>query len=380
MAGIRDISLIASPPARRLAIKTFWIEQNPSIVKEAILRETLRGGQVFFLHNDVQTIEMTRQELEKLVPEAKIKTAHGQMRESELEKIMADFYHNRFNVLVCSTIIETGIDIPTANTIIIDRADKFGLAQLHQLRGRVGRSHHQAYAYLITPNKKLLTQDAIKRLEAIVTFENLGAGFTLATLDMEIRGAGELLGDYQSGNMHAIGFNLYMSMLDKAVSDLKNGKTPALAFETTNGVEIDLRMPAIIPNDYISDVHERLIIYKRVSNSTDKEQLHDLQVELIDRFGLLPMQVKLLFKLTELRIFANKLMLSKISGAEDKARIEFGPNPIINTPELIKLIQVHSKRYQLDGPTKLKFTLSGLTHEDKINEIITLLLKLSGLK
>ncbi|MBA3536368.1 MAG: transcription-repair coupling factor, partial [Tatlockia sp.] len=263
MANIRDISLIATPPAKRLAIKTFWQERNDSVLREAILREILRGGQVFFLHNNVQTIERTCQELQTLIPEAKIQSAHGQMRERSLERIMSDFYHHRFNVLVCTTIIETGIDIPTANTIIIDRADKFGLAQLHQLRGRVGRSHHQAYAYLLTPNEKLLTRDAVKRLEAIVSLEDLGAGFTLATHDLEIRGAGELLGEEQSGNMHAIGFNLFMEMLEKAVSDLKSGKTPELATPLHQGPEIDLRLSAILPESYIGDIHTRLIMYKR---------------------------------------------------------------------------------------------------------------------
>jgi transcription-repair coupling factor (superfamily II helicase) len=377
MAGIRDISLIASPPAKRLAIKTFWQERNNNILREAILRETLRGGQVFFLHNNVQTIEKICLDLQDLVPEAKIQTAHGQMREIDLERKMSDFYHHKFNVLVCTTIIETGIDIPTANTIIIDRADKFGLAQLHQLRGRVGRSHHQAYAYLLTPNEKLLSPDAKKRLEAIITFEDLGAGFTLATLDMEIRGAGELLGDGQSGNMHAIGFNLYMEMLDRAVNDLKSGKTPELAYPANNGPEIELRMPAVIPDDYISDIHFRLIMYKRIANAVDKSQLRDLKIELIDRYGLLPIQVKLLFLLTELKFIASSLGIVKISCSAQKGKIEFGEKPTINSIELIKLIQLHSKRYQLEGPTKLKFILDADSNEGRINEITQLLVKLS---
>lgn len=378
MAGIRDISLIATPPAKRLAIKTFWQERNDSILREAVLREILRGGQVFFLHNNVQTIERICQDLQTLVPEAKIRSAHGQMRERGLEQIMSDFYHHRFNVLVCTTIIETGIDIPTANTIIIDRADKFGLAQLHQLRGRVGRSHHQAYAYLLTPNEKLLTADAVKRLEAIVSLEDLGAGFTLATHDLEIRGAGELLGEDQSGNMHAIGFNLFMEMLDKAVSDLKAGKTPELAAPMNQGPEIELRLSAIIPEDYIGDIHMRLIMYKRIANAKDKQQLRDLQIEMIDRFGLLPQPVKQLLLVTELKFIAEKLGIVRINASAQSGKIEFGNKPNINAGELIKLIQCHSKRYQMEGPTRLRFILDSTSNEERIHEINALLVKLGS--
>ena len=376
MAGIRDISLIATPPAKRLAIKTFWQERNDTTLREAILREILRGGQVFFLHNNVQTIERICQDLQTLVPEAKISSAHGQMRERELERIMSDFYHHRFNVLVCTTIIETGIDIPTANTIIIDRADKFGLAQLHQLRGRVGRSHHQAYAYLLTPNEKSLTQDAVKRLEAVVSLEELGAGFTLATHDLEIRGAGELLGEGQSGNMHAIGFNLFMEMLDKAVRDLKAGKTPELSAPMNHGPDIDLRMSAIIPEDYIGDTHMRLIMYKRISNAVDSQQLRDLQIELIDRFGLLPQPVKQLFLITELKFLATQLGINRINASAQNGKIEFGTQPNINAGALITLIQLHSKRYQLEGPSKLKFALDSTGNEERIHEINALLRQL----
>ena len=376
MAGIRDISLIATPPAKRLAIKTFWQERSDPTLREAILREILRGGQVFFLHNNVQTIDRTCQDLQALVPEAKISSAHGQMHERDLERIMSDFYHHRFNVLVCTTIIETGIDIPTANTIIIDRADKFGLAQLHQLRGRVGRSHHQAYAYLLTPNEKSLTSDAVKRLEAVVSLEELGAGFTLATHDLEIRGAGELLGEGQSGNMHAIGFNLFMEMLDRAVSDLKAGKTPELSAPMNQGPEIELGLSAIIPEDYIGDVHTRLIMYKRIANAKEASQLRDLQIELIDRFGLLPQSVKQLFLITELKAFATRLGIVRISASAERGRIEFGNAPNINAGALITLIQLHSTRYQLDGPTRLKFKLDGTNHEARIHEIDALLRQL----
>ena len=380
MAGIRDISLIATPPAKRLAIKTFWQERQDGVLREAILREISRGGQVFFLHNNVQTIARVAQELETLIPEAKVQIGHGQMRERDLERIMSDFYHHRFNVLVCTTIIETGIDIPTANTIIIDGAQQLGLAQLHQLRGRVGRSHHQAYAYLLTPNEKLLTSDAKKRLEAIVSLEDLGAGFTLATHDLEIRGAGELLGAEQSGNMHAIGFTLFMEMLDKAVSDLKAGKVPELNAPMHQGPEIDLRLSAIIPENYIGDVHIRLITYKRIANALDAEALRALQVELIDRFGLLPEPVKHLFLITELKQFAEKMGVTRIQGAEQQARIDFEQQAHIDPAVLIQLIQVHSKRYQLDGPTRLKVTLDGKTGEARITELHELLVKLKGKK
>ncbi|CAM4488001.1 MAG: Transcription-repair-coupling factor [Legionella sp.] len=376
MAGIRDISLMTTPPAKRLAIKTFWQEKNDTTIREAVLREILRGGQVFFLHNNVETIERISQDIQTLVPEAKVRTAHGQMRERELERVMSEFYHHRFNVLVCTTIIETGIDIPTANTIIIDRADKFGLAQLHQLRGRVGRSHHQAYAYLLTPNEKSLTSDAVKRLEAIVSLEDLGAGFTLATHDLEIRGAGELLGAEQSGNMHAIGFSLFMEMLDKAVSDLKAGKIPELSAPMYQGPEIDLRISAIIPEDYIGDIHNRLIMYKRISNAKDKQQLHELQIELIDRFGLLPPPVKHLLLITDLKLKAQQMGVLKISAGAQQGKIDFNENPSIDPGVLISLIQVHAKRYQMEGPQRLRFTLDGTTPEERIFEIHSLLDKL----
>ncbi|RUR17212.1 transcription-repair coupling factor [Legionella sp. km535] len=377
MAGIRDISLIATPPAKRLAIKTFWQEKKDIVVREALLREILRGGQVFFLHNNVQTIDRVCQDLQTLVPEAKIRSAHGQMRERELERVMSDFYHHRFNVLVCTTIIETGIDIPTANTIIIDRADKFGLAQLHQLRGRVGRSHHQAYAYLLTPDEKSLTTDAVKRLEAIVSLEDLGAGFTLATHDLEIRGAGELLGEDQSGNMHAIGFNLFMEMLDKAVHDLKAGKIPELSAPMHQGPEIDLRISAIIPEEYIADIHNRLIMYKRISNAKNKQQIHDLQIELIDRFGLLPQPVKHLLLITELKLKAAELGIQKISASGQQGKLDFNEKPSIDPGVLISLIQVHAKRYQMEGPQRLRFTLDSTAPEERIFEISSLLSKLA---
>lgn len=379
MIGIRDISLIATPPPKRLAIKTFWQEKNDFILREAILREILRGGQVYFLHNNINTINHIAHELRRLVPEAHIRIAHGQMRERELESIMSDFYHHHFNVLVCTTIIETGIDIPTANTIIIDRADKLGLAQLHQLRGRVGRSHHQAYAYLLTPNETLLNIDAVKRLQALMSLEDLGAGFTLATHDLEIRGAGELLGESQSGHMQAIGFTLFMELLDKAVSSLKAGETINLVMPMQpQGTEIDLHLSAIIPADYIADVHTRLIMYKRIANAKDQAQLRDLQIEMIDRFGLLPQAAKNLMHITELKLLADKLGVTKIKAIGQKGKIDFKDKPDINPLVLINLIQAQPQYYQMEGPHSLKFTIKSLLDIERITEIQLLLHKLAN--
>ena len=355
MAGIRDLSIIATPPARRLSVKTFVRESDPALIKESILREILRGGQVYYLHNEVKTIEKTARDLQEMIPELRIGIGHGQMRERELEQVMSDFYHKRHNVLVCSTIIETGIDVPNANTIIIDRADKFGLAQLHQLRGRVGRSHHQAYAYLLTPPAKQLTGDAEKRLNAISEADDLGAGFTLATQDMEIRGAGELLGEGQSGQIHTIGFTLYMDMLDRAVQAIKAGKKINLERSDDDHIEINLRLPALIPDDYLPDVQSRLMLYKRIAGAADSDALRELQIEMIDRFGLLPNQVKNLFRCGELRLQALKLGLSKIEASAISGRIEFAEDTQVNPLNLVQLVQSAPATYQLDGATALKF-------------------------
>ncbi|MDF1646303.1 MAG: transcription-repair coupling factor [Legionellaceae bacterium] len=373
MAGIRDISLIATPPAKRLAIKTFWQEKSNTLMREAILREILRGGQVFFLHNNVQTIPRIAEELQALVPEASVHIAHGQMHERELERVMSEFYHHRFNVLVCTTIIETGIDIPTANTILIDKADHFGLAQLHQLRGRVGRSHHQAYAYLLTPKDTLITPDAKKRLEVFTSIEDLGAGFVLATHDLEIRGAGELLGEEQSGNMHAIGFSLYMEMLEEAVTALKSGKIPELTVKSAPGPEIELGISAIIPDDYVGDVHTRLTLYKRIAHAKNTESLRELQVELIDRFGLLPPPIKNLFALTQLKLFSASLGVLRITASNPNIRIEFTETPNIDLTKLIKLIQTEPKQYQLDGSNRLKVIRETAANETRIKAIEVLL-------
>lgn len=355
MSGIRDLSIIATPPAKRLSVKTFVRETDKAIVKEAIQREILRGGQLYYLHNEVKSIEKVARDLQELVPEARIRIGHGQMRERELEAVMADFYHKRFNILVCTTIIETGIDVPTANTIIIDRADTFGLAQLHQLRGRVGRSHHQAYAYLLTPNKKSMTADAHKRLDAISEAQDLGAGFMLASHDLEIRGAGELLGEEQSGQMQTIGFSLYMDLLDRAVKAIQNGKTFDLDDEMDSGVDLNLRIPALIPDDYLPDVNTRLNLYKRIASCKSEDDLNDLQVEMIDRFGLLPDQVKNLFRQSRLRLDAEQLGISQVDAGKNSGRIEFGKETKVEPLTIVKLVQKQPQHYRLEGANHLKF-------------------------
>ncbi|WP_448906487.1 transcription-repair coupling factor, partial [Haemophilus parahaemolyticus] len=354
--GMRDLSIIASPPARRLTIKTFVRQNDDLIIREAILREILRGGQVYYLHNDVATIENCASKLAELVPEARIIIGHGQMRERELERVMSDFYHQRFNILVCSTIIETGIDVPTANTIIIERADKFGLAQLHQLRGRVGRSHQQAYAYLLTPHPKMMTKDAQQRLEALSSIDNLGAGFVLATHDLEIRGAGELLGSEQSGQIESIGFSLYMDLLENAVKALQEGREPSLDEITQNQTEIELRIPALLPEDYVPDVNMRLSFYKRIASAENVEALKELKVELIDRFGLLPEATKNLFQITQIRHLAKTLGLKKIEAGINGGFLEFKATATPDPMKFLQLIQQDKTAYKFDGPLKFKFT------------------------
>ncbi|WP_158753483.1 transcription-repair coupling factor [Dyella sp. S184] len=357
MAGLRDLSLIATPPAHRSAVRTFISAWDPATIREALQRELSRGGQVYFLHNEVQSIERTVRELEELVPEARIRIAHGQMPERELEGVMADFHRQRFNVLVCTTIIETGIDIPSANTIIINRADRFGLAQLHQLRGRVGRSHHRAYAYLVVPDRKSITADAQKRLEALASLEELGAGFTLATHDLEIRGAGELLGDEQSGQIQEIGFGLYTELLDRAVRALKSGKIPDFDLSSEHETEVELHLPALIPDDYLGDVHARLTLYKRIASARSEDDLRDLQVEMIDRFGLLPDSTKQLFAIASLKLMATPLGIRKLDFGANGGRIVFREKPDVDPMLIIKLIQQLPRVYKLDGQDKLKITL-----------------------
>ena len=355
MGGMRDLSIIATPPAKRLAVKTFVRERDDALIRESILREVLRGGQVYFLHNNVDTIDKTAADIQVLLPEAKIITAHGQMRERELERVMNDFYHQRYNVLVCTTIIETGIDVPSANTIIMDRADHLGLAQLHQLRGRVGRSHHQAYAYLLTPHEKRMTKDAKKRLEAIASLEDLGAGFTLATHDLEIRGAGELLGEDQSGSMSQVGFTLYMEMLDAAVAALKDGKELSLDQVTKTQTEVDLRVAALLPDDYIFDVSLRLSLYKRIASCKNKQALDDVQVELIDRFGLLPQAAKNLVHIAKLKLKAEKIGITRIDAGPAGGSFEFSADTKVDHMFIFGLIQQQPKIYTMDGANKLKF-------------------------
>ncbi|MCL7944967.1 transcription-repair coupling factor [Marinobacter sp. ATCH36] len=373
MGHLRDLSIIATPPARRLSVKTFVRQRDEAMVKEAILREVLRGGQVYFLHNDVATIEKTAEDLRRLIPEARVGVAHGQMRERDLEQIMSDFYHKRFNVLVCTTIIETGIDIPSANTIIIERADKFGLAQLHQLRGRVGRSHHQAYAYLLTPPPRSITADAKKRLEAISEAQDLGAGFMLATHDLEIRGAGELLGEEQSGQIESIGFTLYMQLLDEAVQAIREGRTPNAELPLSHGTEMNLRIPALIPDDYLPDVHNRLMLYKRIASVSDKDGLKELQVEMIDRFGLLPEPAKNLIRQSELRIRAEALGIVKVDAGKEWARLEFGSSTPVDPLVLVKKVQSSPDQYRLEGANSFRFRLNDTSTSGKLDGISDML-------
>jgi transcription-repair coupling factor (superfamily II helicase) len=356
LEGIRDFSVIATAPQRRLAIKTFVRRETEGAIREALLRELRRGGQAYFLHNEVETIENRRAMLEKLVPEARIAVAHGQMHERELERVMREFHAQRANVLLCTTIIETGIDVPTANTIVMHRADRFGLAQLHQLRGRVGRSHHQAYAYLLIPDEGAITKDATRRLEAIQSMEELGSGFFLAMHDLEIRGAGEVLGDSQSGDMQEVGFGLYNDMLNHAVRALKSGREPDLSAPLEAITEINLHVPALLPNDYCGDVHERLTLYKRLANCSSIDALEGMQEELIDRFGKLPEAARALVETHRLRILSSPLGVSRIDASDEAIALQFVPQPPIPPERIIRFIQ--SRRdAKLSGPDRLRITL-----------------------
>ncbi len=356
LEGIRDFSVIATAPQRRLSIKTFVSNYNHGVIREAVLRELKRGGQVYFLHNEVQTIANMAEKLAELLPEAHIRIAHGQMGERDLEAVMRDFYNQRFNVLLCTTIIETGIDVPSANTIIMNRADRFGLAQLHQLRGRIGRSHHQAYAYLLVDSTEGLTAHAKKRLEAIQAMDQLGSGFYLAMHDLEIRGAGEVLGESQSGEMQQIGFTLYADMLNAAVTSLRQGKEPDIAHPLGITTEINLHTPALLPNDYCGDIHQRLVLYKRLAHCASEEELDEMHQELIDRFGLPPPPAQALIESHRLRVEAKSYGISKIDASSEAIQIHFIENPPIDPMRIIKLIQ--SKRhYKLNGQDKLRIEL-----------------------
>ncbi len=377
MAGIRDLSIISTPPARRLAVKTFVRERSKPLIQEAVNRELSRGGQVYFLHNDVETIETTAAELREWLPQARIAVAHGQMAERELEHIMSDFYHRRYNILVCTTIIETGIDIPTANTIIMDRADKLGLAQLHQLRGRVGRSHHQAYAFCLTPPESVITKDAAKRLQALESLDTLGAGFMLATHDLEIRGAGELLGEEQSGNLQTIGFSLFMELLDQTVKMLQSGKEPVLDLQHSVGPEIDLQIPAFIPESYLGDVHARLVLYKRIASAKNANELDEMRVEMIDRFGAMPEQIQNLFAITELKLLSQSMGIKTIKTYPKGGKIDFSAQPNINPDVIVKLIKDNPGCYSFAGSTSIKFSKDFASAAERIyfvQELLQLLI------
>ena len=354
LSSLRDLSLIATPPERRLSIRTFVGQWRPEVIRESVLREIRRGGQVYFVHNRVEDIDEIAGKVEDIVPEAELRVAHGQMRERDLEQVMLDFYHRRFNVLVCTTIIESGIDVPTANTIIINRADRFGLAQLHQLRGRVGRSHQRAYAYLFAPDHRSMTPDAVKRLDAIESLDDLGIGFSLAMHDLEIRGAGELLGEDQSGQIEAIGYSLYTEMLERAVTDLRAGRDPALDRPLDHGTEVDLHVPALIPEDYLPDVHARLILYKRIAGERSEEGLRELEVEMIDRFGSLPPPAKTLLRITARKLSAAPLGIRKIDLGAGGGRVTFGERADVDPARVVALLQSHPRRFGLDGERRMR--------------------------
>ena len=372
LEGIRDFSVIATAPQKRLAIKTFVRREDGSTIREALLRELKRGGQAYFLHNEVETIHNRRARLEELVPEARIGVAHGQMAERELEQVMKGFYQQRYNVLLCTTIIETGIDVPTANTIVIHRADRFGLAQLHQLRGRVGRSHHQAYAYLLTPGEDAITSNAKKRLEAIQAMEELGSGFYLAMHDLEIRGTGEVLGESQSGNIQEVGFSMYNEMLNEAVRALKAGEEPDMDAPFNSACEVNLHAPALLPADYCADVHARLAVYKRLSHAEDEDELIRIQEELIDRFGKLPEAAQTLIATHRLRLGALPLGIIKIDASETQALIQFRPKPPIDPMRIIELVQTQ-RHIKLAGQEKLRIEIKGQQVPARVDAVRTVL-------
>ena len=379
MTGMRDLSIIATPPAKRLSIKTFVQEKRKHPIKEAIAREIMRGGQVFYVHNEVRNINQVADELAEMVPEARIGIGHGQMPKRKLEQVMKDFYHRQLNVLVCTTIIETGIDIPNANTIIMERADKFGLAQLHQLRGRVGRSNRQAYAYLLTPHPKAMTADAVKRLEAIEAASELGVGFTLATHDMEIRGAGELLGEDQSGQIESIGFSLYMQLLERAIKAIQDGKMPNMDTPLESiSQEVNLHTSTLIPADYLPDVHGRLILYKRIANAENREQLDDLRSEIIDRFGGLPQSLRDLFAVTELKLKLEPLGIVRLDLGQRSGRLEFSSQPQVDPLAVVRLVQNEPNTYKLDGATLLRVKRTLQDFESRLAFANELLDKLDG--
>jgi len=377
LSGMRDLSIIATAPMQRHAIKTFVGQWNNDTIIEGCQRELKRGGQIYFLHNEVRTIERTASELQDLLPDARIGIVHGQMKEKDLEQVMLDFYHHRCNLLVCTTIIESGIDVPTANTIFINRADKLGLAQLHQIRGRVGRSHHRAYAYLIVPHARSMTADARKRLQAIESLEELGVGFTLATHDLEIRGAGEILGDEQSGQITEIGFTLYSELLDRAVQSLKSNLPIELDTPLMRASEVDFHIPALIPETYIPDIHNRLIEDKRISAASSDEALRELKIELVDRFGILPEPLKYLLRITHIKLLTIELGIEKIDIGEQSGKIVFNPNPNIEPMKIIQLIQSDPQQYRFDGKQTLRIVCRSDELEQRFKQTEMLLQELS---
>jgi transcription-repair coupling factor (superfamily II helicase) len=378
LGGLRELSIIATPPAERLPIKTFVTEWHDATVREAILRELRRGGQIYYVHNEVRDIARVAESLGKLVPEAKIRIGHGQMRERELEQMMVDFYHRRFDILVATTIIESGIDVPSANTIIIDRADRFGLAQLHQMRGRVGRSHHRAYAYLLVPSRKALTGDALKRLEALESLEELGAGFVLATHDLEIRGAGELLGEQQSGEMAEVGLTLYLDMLDRAVKALRAGRRVDLDAPLAAQSEVELRVPSLLPEDYVGDVQVRLALYKRIAAAADEDALDGMLVELTDRFGEPPTPARNLLRTARLRLVARRLGLRRVDFGAHGGQLQFEPQNSIDPRKVVALLQSNPREYRLEGPLKLRVSHPLIDETERFEFVTALLQRLGG--
>ena len=378
LGGLRELSIIATPPAERLPIKTFITEWHDSTVREAILRELRRGGQIYYVHNEVRDIARVAESLGKLVPEAKIRIGHGQMRERELEQMMVDFYHRRFDILVATTIIESGIDVPSANTIIIDRADRFGLAQLHQMRGRVGRSHHRAYAYLLVPSRKALTGDALKRLEALESLEELGAGFVLATHDLEIRGAGELLGEQQSGEMAEVGLTMYLDMLDRAVKALRAGRRVDLDAPLASQSEVELRVPSLLPEDYVGDVQVRLALYKRIAAAADEDALDGMLVELTDRFGEPPTPARNLLRTARLRLVARRLGLRRVDFGTHGGQLQFEPQNSIDPKKVVALLQSNPREYRLEGPLKLRVSHPLVDETERFEFVTALLQRLGG--
>jgi transcription-repair coupling factor (superfamily II helicase) len=378
LGGLRELSIIATPPAERLPIKTFVTEWHDATVREAILRELRRGGQIYYVHNEVRDIARVAESLGKLVPEAKIRIGHGQMRERELEQMMVDFYHRRFDILVATTIIESGIDVPSANTIIIDRADRFGLAQLHQMRGRVGRSHHRAYAYLLVPSRKALTGDALKRLEALESLEELGAGFVLATHDLEIRGAGELLGEQQSGEMAEVGLTMYLDMLDRAVKALRAGRRVDLDAPLAAQSEVELRVPSLLPEDYVGDVQVRLALYKRIAAAADEDALDGMLVELTDRFGEPPTPARNLLRTARLRLVARRLGLRRVDFGTHGGQLQFEPQNSIDPKKVVALLQSNPREYRLEGPLKLRVSHPLVDETERFEFVTALLQRLGG--